>query len=195
MQTPSPSDALEGLQPGARFEFSSRTGRSYVCTLIYEGPEADGAVVRYDGSRRLGRLDPHRIVPGSLVVQGGHEPVLHTGDEVDVRTPSQHLRGTLASPIDEEVAVDRAGRTLRVSIRQVTSLHLLFPVTAFHVGDVFLAESRSGNHYAGRVIELGTDGRRFLAAIADSDQELWLRMSRLEPTSLYVPIPVATRDA
>lgn len=195
MQTPSPPHALSRIRPGTRFEFTSRSGRGYVCTLIYQGSGVSGLIVRYDGSRRLGRLDPNRVLRDSLVVQGGREPVLHPGDEVLVRTPSQRLRGVLAAPVGEEVAVERRGRTLRVGVRQVTGIELWFPVTGFCCGDDFAVQSLSGNHYTGRVLELGPGGRRFRGRLGDSREEVWLRVSRLEPNSLFVPVPVSIHDA
>jgi hypothetical protein len=175
---------------GDRFAITSVRGSEYKVLLLCFGDGQSGMYVRLDDGR-IARLDQDRLrweTFHDLPREG--EPVLRPGDEVLIECASGSLRGTLVEPPGEQVALHLPiGQDLRLPRGEIDELYLLFKARDLRPGDRIILRSKSGNEYRGTLKGLTAD-RRLLVDLRNGG-EANLRLSKLDLTSIQVPIPIA----
>mgnify|MGYP001249562489 CR=1 FL=1 len=175
---------------GDRFTIRSVRGSEYQVLFLCFGEGQSGMYVRLDDGR-IARLDQERLrwdTYQDLPRDG--EAVLRPGDEVLVECSSGTLRGTLLEPVREQVAIRLPiGQDLRLPLGEVEELYLLFKARDLKPGDRLILRSKSGNEYRGTIKGLTPD-KRLLVDLRNGG-EANLRLSKLDLTSIQVPIPIA----
>lgn len=173
---------------GDRFTIRSVRGSEYRLLFLCFGEGQSGMYVRLEDGR-IARLDQERLRWDTFQDLPRDEPVLRPGDEVLLECSSGTLRGSLLEPVTGEVSLRLPiGQDLRLPLREVDELYLLFKASDLKPGDRLILRSKSGNEYRGTIKGLTPD-RRLLVDLRNGG-EANLRLSKLDLASIQVPIPI-----
>ena len=193
--TTSSSKRWQQLLSGDVVRVQSHSGTTYEATVIHAGRDQAGLYVRLSNGR-LARLLPSRVNWRTLEKLGAANPIAKGDEIIVVALGGTERRGRLVMPLDDRVAVSLPqGKTYSVPLDQTETkkFRLLFPTETLLPGDEFMVKSRSGKEYRGLALEV--DPLQVVALLRPSKERVTLRRENLDPTTLFVMIPVLGSSA